>query len=194
MRAIRGRDIAMIFQEPMTSPRPVHTIGQQIGEAMRLHRRVIARPRRAIARSSCCEQVRHSPTAAERWTAIRSNSRGGMRQRAMIAMALACEPKLLIADEPTTALDVTTQAEILRLIRRAAGANGMAVLFITHDMGVVAEIADEVLVMHLGRIVERGPVDAIFHDPPAPLHAPPAGVGAEAGASRASRDRAGRRP
>ena len=120
-------------------------------------------------RSSCCAQVEipKPERAVDRYTFEFS---GGMRQRAMIAMALACNPSLLIADEPTTALDVTTQAEILDLIKRLQAQHGMAVMFITHDMGVVAEIADEVLVMYHGKVVEHGPVDAIFHAPAARLH------------------------
>ncbi len=163
IRAVRGREIAMIFQEPMSSLSPVHTAGEQIMEVLRLHLKMDKRQ----ARARCVELLRQveipSPeTAVDRYTFEFS---GGMRQRVMIAMALACNPALLIADEPTTALDVTTQAEILDLIRRLQRGHGMAVLFITHDMGVVAEIADDVLVMHNGRIMESGPVDQIFHAP-----------------------------
>jgi peptide/nickel transport system ATP-binding protein len=166
IREIRGREIAMIFQEPMSSLSPVHTIGSQIIEAIRLHRKVS----RAEARARAIEvlgQVK-IPRPAQSIDAYPFEFSGGMRQRAMTAMALACEPKLLIADEPTTALDVTTQAEILDLIKELQARYGMAVMFITHDMGVVAEIADEVAVMRLGRVVERGPVDAIFHHPQHP--------------------------
>ncbi|MFO1061960.1 MAG: ABC transporter ATP-binding protein [Dongiaceae bacterium] len=166
IRDIRGREIAMIFQEPMSSLSPVHTIGSQIVEAIRLHRRVS----KAEARARAIEvlgQVK-IPRPAQSIDAYPFEFSGGMRQRAMTAMALACEPKLLIADEPTTALDVTTQAEILDLIKELQARYGMAVMFITHDMGVVAEIADEVAVMRLGRVVEQGPVDAIFHDPQHP--------------------------
>jgi peptide/nickel transport system ATP-binding protein len=166
IRDIRGREIAMIFQEPMSSLSPVHTIGSQIVEAIRLHRRVS----KAEARARAIEvlgQVK-IPRPAQSVDAYPFEFSGGMRQRAMTAMALACEPKLLIADEPTTALDVTTQAEILDLIKELQVRYGMAVMFITHDMGVVAEIADEVAVMRLGRVVEQGPVDAIFHDPQHP--------------------------
>ena len=163
IRDIRGAEIAMIFQEPMSSLSPVHTIGAQIVEVLRLH---IGLDKKA-ARARTIELLRQveipNPEAAlDRYTFEFS---GGMRQRAMIAMALACNPSLLIADEPTTALDVTTQAEILDLIRRMQAAYGMAVMFITHDMGVVAEIADQVLVMYRGQVVETGPVDAIFHAP-----------------------------
>ena len=163
IRDIRGAEIAMIFQEPMSSLSPVHTIGQQIVEVLRLHVGLD----KAAARARTIELLRQveipkPETAIDRYTFEFS---GGMRQRAMIAMALACNPSLLIADEPTTALDVTTQAEILDLIRRMQAAYGMAVMFITHDMGVVAEIADQVLVMYRGRVMETGPVDGIFHAP-----------------------------
>ncbi len=163
IRDIRGAEIAMIFQEPMSSLSPVHTIGQQIVEVLRLH---VGLDKKA-ARSRTIELLRQveipkPETALDRYTFEFS---GGMRQRAMIAMALACNPSLLIADEPTTALDVTTQAEILDLIRRMQAEYGMAVMFITHDMGVVAEIADQVLVMYRGRVMETGPVDGIFHAP-----------------------------
>ncbi len=163
IRDIRGAEIAMIFQEPMSSLSPVHTIGQQIVEVLRLHVGLD----KAAARARTIELLRQveipkPETAIDRYTFEFS---GGMRQRAMIAMALACNPSLLIADEPTTALDVTTQAEILDLIRRMQAEYGMAVMFITHDMGVVAEIADQVLVMYRGRVMETGPVDGIFHAP-----------------------------
>ena len=163
IRAIRGAEIALIFQEPMSSLSPVHTVGEQIMEVLRLHRGM----RKAAARARCVELLRQveipePEKAVDRYTFEFS---GGMRQRAMIAMALACDPQLLIADEPTTALDVTTQAEILDLIRRLQTAHGMAVMFITHDMGVVAEIADEVIVMYNGKVMETGPVDEIFHAP-----------------------------
>ena len=166
MRAIRGRDIAMIFQEPMTSLSPIHRIGWQIGEPLLAH----GLADRKTARRRAIELLRQveipDPEAAiDRYPFEFS---GGMRQRAMIAMALACGPKILIADEPTTALDVTTQAEVLRLIKRLQIENGLAVLFITHDMGVVAQIADEVLVMYQGQVVERGPVETIFHSPEHP--------------------------
>ncbi|HET6236772.1 MAG TPA: ABC transporter ATP-binding protein [Acetobacteraceae bacterium] len=166
MRAIRGRDIAMIFQEPMTSLSPIHRIGWQIGEPLLAH----GLADRKTAHRRAIELLRQveipDPEAAiERYPFEFS---GGMRQRAMIAMALACGPKILIADEPTTALDVTTQAEVLRLIKRLQIENGLAVLFITHDMGVVAQIADDVLVMYQGQVVERGPVETIFHSPEHP--------------------------
>jgi peptide/nickel transport system ATP-binding protein len=163
MRAIRGRDIGMIFQEPMTAISPVHTIGNQMLEAIRLHERV----GRAAARERSIEMLRRVglPRPAERLDAYGFQLSGGMRQRAMIAMALVCGPDLLIADEPTTALDVTTQAQILDLMRELRAEFGMSILFITHDLGVVAEIADEVVVMYLGTIVERGSVAQVFHDP-----------------------------
>src|SRR3954454_6331254 len=166
IREVRGREIAMIFQEPMSSLSPVHTIGQQIIEAIRLHRPMS----RAEARARAIEVLAQVkiPRPAQGMDSYPFEFSGGMRQRAMTAMALACEPKLLIADEPTTALDVTTQAEILDLIKELQSRYGMAVMFITHDMGVVAEIADEVAVMRLGRVVEQGPVDAVFHDPQHP--------------------------
>ncbi len=161
MRALRGRDLAMIFQEPMTSLSPIHRIGWQVGEPLLAH----GLADRKTARRRAIELLRQvdipdPETAIDRYPFEFS---GGMRQRAMIAMALACGPKILIADEPTTALDVTTQAEVLRLIRRLQVENGLAVLFITHDMGVVAQIADDVLVMYQGKVVERGPVETIFH-------------------------------
>jgi peptide/nickel transport system ATP-binding protein len=166
VRAIRGGEIAMIFQEPMTSLSPLHTIGFQLVEAIRLHTRLDRRAARARAIALLQRvEVPRADTAFDRYPFEYS---GGMRQRAMIAMALACNPKVLIADEPTTALDVTTQAEILDLMRELQRDLGMAVLFITHDMGVVAEIADEVAVMHRGRLVERGPVQDVFLDPQAP--------------------------
>jgi peptide/nickel transport system ATP-binding protein len=163
IRAVRGREIAMIFQEPMSSLSPVHTVGDQIMEVLRLHLKMS----RSAARARCLELLRQveipSPDKAiDRYTFEFS---GGMRQRVMIAMALACNPALLIADEPTTALDVTTQAEILDLIKRLQRDHGTAVMFITHDMGVVAEIADEMIVMYRGKVVESGPVDQIFHAP-----------------------------
>jgi len=163
IRSIRGKDITMVFQEPMTSLSPVHTIGRQITEAIRLHFGYDqdAADERAI------EALRNVgiPNPEKRIKSYTFELSGGMRQRAMIAMALACEPRLLLADEPTTALDVTTQATILDLLAEIQQQTGMAVALITHDLGVVAEIADEVVVMYLGTVVEKAPVDAIFHDP-----------------------------
>jgi peptide/nickel transport system ATP-binding protein len=161
IRAIRGAEIAMIFQEPMSSLSPVHTVGSQIDEALRLHTDLSKAARRARV-IELFEQV-EIPRAARLVDRYTFEFSGGMRQRVMIAMALACNPRLLIADEPTTALDVTTQAEILDLISRLQPQRGMAVMFITHDMGVVAEIADRVIVMHDGKIKETGAVDTIFH-------------------------------
>ncbi|WP_338723998.1 ABC transporter ATP-binding protein [Devosia sp. XK-2] len=160
---IRGGRIGLIFQEPMSSLSPVHTIGSQIVEALQLHRNMS----KSEARAETIELLRqveipNPDKMIDRYTFEFS---GGMRQRAMIAMALAANPEVLIADEPTTALDVTTQAEILDLIKRLQVSRGMAMLLITHDMGVVAEVADEVAVMHFGQIVEFGSVDDIFHDP-----------------------------
>jgi peptide/nickel transport system ATP-binding protein len=166
IRSVRGADIAMIFQEPMSSLSPVHTVGDQITEVLRLHLKMS----KAQARAEAIELLRQVeiPNPEKALDRYAFQYSGGMRQRAMIAMALACKPQLLIADEPTTALDVTTQAEILDLISRLQKAHGMAVLFITHDMGVVAQIADDVLVMHHGVAKEYGAVEQIFHSPQDP--------------------------
>ena len=166
IREIRGKDITMIFQEPMTSLSPLYTIGNQIMEAIRWHLPVSKQE----ARRMTIEALRKVgiPRPEERIDTYTFELSGGMRQRAMIAMALVCEPKLLIADEPTTALDVTTQANILDLMRDLQREMGMSVMFITHDLGVVAEIADEVVVMYLGSVVERGTVEQIFADPKHP--------------------------
>ena len=162
IRRIRGKDIAMIFQEPMSSLSAVHTIGNQIMEGITLHTNMT----QDQARAKAIEVLRQVgiPNPSERLDAYPFQLSGGMRQRAMIAAALSCEPSLLIADEPTTALDVTTQATILDLIAGLQRAYGMAVLFITHNLGVVAEIADEVAVMYLGQVVEQGDVRAVFND------------------------------
>jgi peptide/nickel transport system ATP-binding protein len=163
IRSVRGDEIAMIFQEPMSSLSPVHTVGDQIVEVLQLHWRMAKKAARERTIDLLRQvEIPNPERALDRYTFEFS---GGMRQRAMIAMALACNPALLIADEPTTALDVTTQAEILDLIKRLQAEHGMGVMFITHDMGVVAEIADDVLVMYHGKVMERGPVEKIFHDP-----------------------------
>jgi peptide/nickel transport system ATP-binding protein len=166
MRAINGGDIGLIFQEPMTSFSPVHTIGNQIVEAIRLHQTIS----KQAARDRAIELLRlvGVPRADGRVDEYAFQLSGGLRQRAMIAMALAADPRLLIADEPTTALDVTTQAQILNLLLDLQERNGMAIMLITHDLGVIAETADDVVVMYLGRVVEEGPVDAIFHAPKHP--------------------------
>jgi peptide/nickel transport system ATP-binding protein/oligopeptide transport system ATP-binding protein len=162
MRDIRGNRIAMIFQEPMTSLNPVYTVGYQIVEALRAHRKLSDREAHAEA-IEALNKVR-MPAPHQRFNEYPHQLSGGMRQRVMIAMALACRPALLIADEPTTALDVTIQAQILDLLQDLQAETGMAIILITHDLGVVAQIADDVAVMYAGRIVEHAPVDQIFSD------------------------------
>jgi oligopeptide/dipeptide ABC transporter ATP-binding protein len=162
MTRLRGDRMAMIFQEPMTSLNPVFTIGDQVGEALRVHRGLSAAEARAHALAAL-RQVQ-IPAPERRLDAYPHELSGGMRQRVMIAMALACEPALLIADEPTTALDVTIQAQILTLLAELRARHGTGILFITHNLGVVAEIADEVAVMYAGRIVERAPAATLFAD------------------------------
>jgi oligopeptide/dipeptide ABC transporter ATP-binding protein len=163
MRSIRGAEIALIFQEPMSSFSPVHTVGNQIVEAIRLHQPVGRREARALTIEILRRVGVSSPE--QRVDQLAHQLSGGLRQRAMIAMALSCQPTLLIADEPTTALDVTTQTQILELMRQLQQEDGMAIMLITHDLGVVAAMATDVVVMYLGRVVEQGPVDAIFHAP-----------------------------
>ena len=166
MRSVRGADIAMIFQEPMTSLNPVFTIGEQIAESIRLHQG-LGREEALIEAKKTLDKVR-IPEAQTMLSRYPHQLSGGMRQRVMIAMALSCRPAVLIADEPTTALDVTIQAQILQLINVLQQEMSMGVIFITHDMGVVAEIADRVLVMHQGEVVETGTVEAIFNAPQHP--------------------------
>lgn len=166
LRAIRGKDIALVFQEPMTSFSNHYTIGNQIGEMLRLHLKMT----RQQVRERCIELLSHVgvPDPERRIGEYPFQLSGGLRQRVMIAMALACRPRVLIADEPTTALDVTTQAQILTLLKDIQSRSKMAMMLITHDMGVVAETADDVAVMYLGKLVEKGPVDEIFHAPKHP--------------------------
>jgi oligopeptide/dipeptide ABC transporter ATP-binding protein len=163
IRELRGNDMAMIFQEPMTSLNPVFTIGDQIVEALRLHRGMNKREARAEAIESL--RLVGIPNPEHRVDVYPHQLSGGQRQRVMIAMALSCEPHLLIADEPTTALDVTIQAQILDLLAELRERLGMAIILITHDLGVVAEVCDRVVVMYAGQVVEHGTVDQIFNDP-----------------------------
>ncbi|MCR0985486.1 ABC transporter ATP-binding protein [Roseomonas populi] len=166
MRGIRGNDISMIFQEPMTSLNPVLTVGRQIGETLRLHQGL----NKAQAEAKAVEMLKlvGIPAPERRVKEYPHQLSGGMRQRVMIAMALACNPKLLIADEPTTALDVTIQAQILDLMRDLKHRVGAAIVLITHDLGVVAEVAERVIVMYAGRKVEEAPVRELFADPKHP--------------------------
>ena len=163
MRAIRAREIAIVFQEPMTSLNPVYTVGDQIAEVVRLHERLS----RKAARARAVEMLRlvHIPTPQSRVHDYPHQFSGGMRQRVMSAMALSCRPKLLIADEPTTALDVTIQAQILELLAELKGKFGMALMLITHAMGVVAETAQRVVVMYAGKVIEEAPVGELFAHP-----------------------------
>jgi peptide/nickel transport system ATP-binding protein len=165
-RKLRGGKMSMVFQEPMTSLNPVHTVGQQIVEAIIAHSTMS--PRAAKARAIEMLELVQIPSPARRIDDYPHNMSGGMRQRVMIAMALSCEPVLLIADEPTTALDVTIQAQILDLLSDLQQRLGMAILIITHDLGVIAEMADQVLVMYAGQIVESADVTDIFADPQHP--------------------------
>lgn len=162
-RSIRGRDVAMVFQEPMNSFSPVHTIGNQIIEAIRLHTDVSVME----ARNRAIEMLAKVgiPQPEHRIDSYPHQFSGGMRQRAMIAMALVCNPRVLIADEPTTALDLTVQAQILELLRGLQEEFGMAIIFISHNLGVIAEISHEVLVIYFGKVMERAPVEVIFSEP-----------------------------
>jgi oligopeptide/dipeptide ABC transporter ATP-binding protein len=166
MRAIRGSEIAMIFQEPMSSLNPVYAVGAQIQEAIRLHQT----PDKRKSWEQAVDMLRQvgMPNPERIANSYPHELSGGMRQRAMIAMALSCHPALLIADEPTTALDVTTEAQILALMVRLKEEIGMSIMFITHSMGVVAQLCDEVIVMYQGRVVERAPVEDIFYHPKHP--------------------------
>jgi oligopeptide/dipeptide ABC transporter ATP-binding protein len=162
MRDIRGNEIALIPQEPMAALSPVHTIGNQLVEAVRLHRKISKKEAEKIA----IERMRQVgvPDPEDRMDVYSWQLSGGLRQRVMIAMALMCDPRVLIADEPTTAIDVTTQAQILGLLRDLQTMQDLAMIFITHGLGVIAQIADYVVVMYLGKVVEQGPVDDIFHN------------------------------
>jgi oligopeptide/dipeptide ABC transporter ATP-binding protein len=166
LESIRGAAISMVFQEPMTSLNPVYTVGDQIAESVRIHRGLKAKAARARALEML--DLVGIPEAARRLDDYPHQLSGGMRQRVMIGMALACDPKLIIADEPTTALDVTIQAQILELLTEIRERLGMAILLITHDLGVVAEMCDDVVVMYAGRVVERGPVGDVFTTPQHP--------------------------
>jgi oligopeptide/dipeptide ABC transporter ATP-binding protein len=160
---VRGAQISIVFQEPMTALNPVYTAGAQIAEVIRLHEKAS----RSDARRRAIEMLKlvGIPSPEERAEAYPHELSGGMRQRVLIAMALACQPRLLIADEPTTALDVSVQAQVLELLAKRREETGMSMLFITHDLGIVAEIADAVVVLYAGRVVETAPVEAIFGDP-----------------------------
>jgi oligopeptide/dipeptide ABC transporter ATP-binding protein len=166
MRHIRGGEIGYVFQEPMSSLSAFYTIGNQVMEAIRLHKKVT--PKEARDRAIELLRLVGIPRPEQRVDSYSFELSGGLRQRVMIALALAAEPRILIADEPTTALDVTTQAQILELIARIQEERRLAVVLITHDMGVIAEMADSVAVMYLGKVVEAGPVDEIFHAPKHP--------------------------
>ena len=166
LRKVRGKRISMIFQDPLTSLHPFYKVGAQISEAIRAHAEVSKEA--ALARVVELFDLVGIPDASRRVGEYPHEFSGGMRQRAMIAMALANDPEVLIADEPTTALDVTTQAQILSLIERLQGELGMAVILITHDLGVIADAADDVVVMYAGRVVETGTVEQIFYDPQHP--------------------------
>jgi peptide/nickel transport system ATP-binding protein len=166
MRDVRGKEIALVFQEPMASFSHYYTVGNQIIESIRLH--TSASKKQARERAVELLRMVGVPRPERRIDEYPFQLSGGLRQRVMVAMALACDPRVLIADEPTTALDVTTQAQVLDLLREIQAQRGLALILITHDMGVIAEMADEVVVMYLGRAVEKGPVDDIFHAPKHP--------------------------
>ncbi len=170
MQHIRGNDIAMIFQDPMTSLNPVYKIGKQVGEGLRLHRGYSKQE--ALKRATELLDLVGIPEPEKRVNEYPHQFSGGMRQRVMIAMALACDPDILIADEPTTALDVTIQAQIIELMQEMQEKNGNAIIMITHDLGVVADMADKIMVMYAGRPVEFGTAEEIFYEPP-PLHLGP---------------------
>ncbi len=167
LRAMRGNEIAFIFQEPMSALSPIHTIGNQIMEALMIHNDGMSQSEARQKALAMLESV-GMPNPEQRIDEYTFQLSGGMRQRAMIAMSLACSPKLLIADEPTTAIDVTLQAQILELLKRLKDEQGMSVLIITHDLAVVAEMADEVVVMYLGKVVERGSVKDVYKNPSHP--------------------------
>lgn len=166
MQKIRGNEIAMIFQEPMTSLNPVYTIGEQLGEQIRLHLRL--GKREALEKAVNMLQIVGIPRAEQIVKEYPHQLSGGMRQRVMIAMAMSCDPKLLIADEPTTALDVTIQAQILDLMRELKQEKGTSIIFITHDLGVVAEMCDRVVVMYAGQVIEEATVRELFENPQHP--------------------------
>ena len=166
LRAVRGNDIAMVFQDPMSSLNPVYRVGDQIVEQIRTHEQVSKA--QAMARAVELMERVGVPRAAERLRSYPHEFSGGMRQRVMIAMALSCSPKLLIADEPTTALDVTIQAQILEELRQLRSDTGAGIILVTHDLAVVADIADRVVVMYSGRVVEQGTLDELFYDPQHP--------------------------
>jgi len=166
MRQIRGAEMAMVFQEPMTSLDPVYTVGDQIVEAITYHQKVTKREARGRAIEMLARV--NMPQPQQVLDSYPHQLSGGMRQRAMIAMALSCRPSLLIADEPTTALDVTTEAQILELLRDLQRKLGMAIMYITHDLGVIAEMVEEAIVMYLGKVVEQANVNTLFHDPKHP--------------------------
>ena len=164
MRKVRGRDVSMIFQEPMTSLNPSYTVGYQIDEALKLHQKQLSKKERFEKVIQSLELV-GIPDPKEKYREYPFKLSGGQRQRIMIAIAMACEPKLLIADEPTTALDVTIQAQVLELMNKLQKEKGTSILFITHDLGVVSKVADEVIVMYKGHIVERASAKELFTEP-----------------------------